>query len=193
MREPTERENVQKDTVLAKCFDCLVETGIEGASINNFSGSTGMTPSSLYYWFTDKDEIVLDDTEYGMKKVIGQLFDYAEKHINDIEQMRSGFPDVVKKHSASLRVVFQIAASPKYGEKTVEMSDELLDLYDDYARKFSKQMNLSYEKVRLIVDLVVSTVIDAVIWNGWEKLSREIDTILSCLSLEFENVLEKDR
>lgn len=177
MREPTERENVQKDTVLAKCFDCLVETGIEGASINNFSSSTGMTPSSLYYWFTDKDEIVLDATEYGMKKVIGQLFDYAEKHINDVEQMCSGFPDVVKKHSASLRVVFQIAASPKYGEKTVEISDKLLGLYDDYALKLSEQLNVPYDRVRLIVDLVVSTIIDAVIWNGWDKLSCELNYI----------------
>ena len=62
MRKPTERENVQKDNVLKKCFECLIETGIEGASIKDFSNATGMTASSLYYWFTDKDEIVLDAT-----------------------------------------------------------------------------------------------------------------------------------
>ncbi len=177
MREPAEREMVQKNTVLEKCFECLVETGIEGASINNFSTSTGMTASSLYYWFTDKDEIVLDATEYGMNMVIGKLFDYAEKHINNVEEMCIGFPDIVKKQSASLRLVLQVAASPKYGEKTVEISDNLLGLYDDYAEKLSAQLKLPYEKVRLIVDLVVSTIIDAVIWSGWEKLSSELNYI----------------
>ena len=112
-----------------------------------------------------------------MKKVIGELFDYAEKHINDVEQMCSGIPDVVKKHSASLTCVFQITASPRYGEKTVEISDKLLGLYDDYALKLSEQLNVSYDRVRLMVDLVVSTIIDAVIWNNWDKLSCELNYI----------------
>lgn len=174
MRKPTERENVQKDNVLKKCFECLIETGIEGASIKDFSNATGMTASSLYYWFTDKDEIVLDATEFGMREILGELFAYATKHINNFQEMVAGFPNVVKKNSAALRVVFQIAASPKYGDQTTEISDKLLGLYDDYAMKLSKQIGVPYEKTRLIVDLAVSCVIDAVIWKEWNKLNSQL-------------------
>ena len=174
MREPTERENVQKDAVLKKCFDCLVETGIEGASINNFSSATGMASSSLYYWFKDKDEILLDATEYGLKKVVEKLFAYAEKHLDNIDEMCEGFPRLVEKQSSALRFVLQVAASPKYGKVAVEISDKLLGLYDNYAMKLSEQLNMPFEKVRLIVDLVVSIVIDAVIWKEWNKFSKEL-------------------
>ena len=75
MRNPVERDEIQKDIVLKKCFDCLVETGIEGATIRDFSRVTGMTTSSLYYWFNDKDEIVLDATEFGIRMIVDSLID----------------------------------------------------------------------------------------------------------------------
>ena len=181
MREPTERENVQKDAVLKKCFECLVETGIEGASINNFSSATGMASSSLYYWFKDKDEILLDATEYGLRKVLEKLFDYAEKHIENIEELCEGFPKLVEKQSASLRFVLQVAASPKYGRFAVEISDKKLDLYDNYAKKLSDHLDIPFEKIRLLVDLVVSIVIDAVIWQEWNKFSAELKYVFKDL------------
>lgn len=104
--------------MLKKCFETLVETGIEGSSINNLSNATGMTSSSLYYWFKDKDEILLDATEYGLKKVLGALFAYA--------------------------------------------------------MKLSEQLNRPFEKVRLLIDLIVSIVIDVVIWKEWNKFSAEL-------------------
>ena len=181
MRQPTERENIQKDAVLKKCFDCLVETGIEGASINNFSAATGMSSSSLYYWFKDKDEILIDATEYGLRTVLEKLFTYAEKHINKIDELCEGFPKLVEKQSAALRFVFQVAASPKYGRFAVEISDRKLNLYDDYAQKLSEHLNMPYEKVRLLVDLVVSIVIDAVIWKEWDKFTAELRFIFKDL------------
>ena len=182
MREPTERENVQKDAVLKKCFECLVETGIEGASINNFSSATGMASSSLYYWFKDKDEILLDATEYGLRKILEKLFVYADKHIDNIDEFCEGFPKLVEKQSAALRFVLQVAASPKYGSLAVEISDKKLDLYDDYAKKLAEHMNLPFERIRLIVDLVVSIVIDVVIWKEWNKFSAELKYIFNDLT-----------
>ena len=181
MREPNERENVQTDAVLEKCFECLMETGIEGASIKEFSSATGMTASSLYYWFEDKDEILLDSTEYGLKKVLEKLFNYAEKHIDNIEELCEGFPVLIEEQSAALRFVLQVAASPKYGERAVSISDKLLGLYDNYAMKLSEHLNVPFEKIRILVDLVVSAVIDAVIWKEWNKFSKELKYIFKDL------------
>ena len=122
MRNPVERDEIQKDIVLKKCFDCLVETGIEGATIRDFSRVTGMTTSSLYYWFNDKDEIVLDATEFGIRMIVDTLFEYAIKHINNIKKMCDEFPEIAKKYSSALKVVFQIAASPTYGTQITKLT-----------------------------------------------------------------------
>ena len=179
MREPTEREIIQKDVVLKECFECLVKTGIEGASINSISNATGMAPSSLYYWFRDKDEIMLDSTEYGLRNVVEKLFDCVDKNIDNPEQLCDVFIEVIKKYSASLRFVVQIAASPKYGEQMLEISSQLLGLYDGYACKLSKKLEIPQDKMKIIVDMVVALIIDAVVWNDWDKLFNDLNYIFN--------------
>lgn len=68
MRKPAERE-FNKDVVLAKCFECLTMKGIEATAIKDFSEATGMAASSIYYWFEDKDEIVLDAVKWGLMRM----------------------------------------------------------------------------------------------------------------------------
>ena len=108
MRKPVERENVQKESVLKKCFECLVANGLEGASINNFSSATGMTASSLYYWFEDKDEIVLDAIEYGMTHILGKIFEYAKQHIDNVEEMFAAMQDTLDNAKAEFYKKFEV-------------------------------------------------------------------------------------
>ena len=103
MRTPTEREDVQKEEVLKKCFECIVETGIEGASIKEFSNATGMSSSSLYYWFKDKDEIVIDATCYGLKLVFERLLKKLMNYADKPDQLMEGFPKVLKEHNSYLK------------------------------------------------------------------------------------------
>jgi len=70
MRQSADKEEMQKDLLLEQCFNCLVSTGLEGVSIREFQNATGMTASSLYYWFSDKDEIVLDAVGFGINKIV---------------------------------------------------------------------------------------------------------------------------
>lgn len=193
MRESIEKDEVQRDILLQQCFECLVTTGLEGASIREFQNATGMNASSLYYWFIDKDEIVLDAVSYGVNKIVRELFDFAMGHIHNVHEMRDEFPKVVQKYQTQLKAVFQVVTSPKYGEKVIRISSDFNMLYDEYAQRLAKQMNIPYNKVRPLVDLFISSIIDCVIWNEWEKLSREIDTILVCLNLQLENEQMKDR
>ena len=182
MRNPVERDEIQKDVVLKKCFDCLVETGIENATIRDFSRITEMTTSSLQYWFSDKDEIVLDATEFGIRMIVDALFEYAIKHIKNIKEMCSEFPGLARKYSSALKVVFQIAASPTYGSQITKLTIKFSQLYDEYAKKLAEQLDIPYQKVRPLVDLFISSIIDCVLWDEWDKLSREIDCILGELT-----------
>ena len=180
MRNPTDR-TIQKETILKKCFDCLVKTGLEKVSMRDFSKESGLTSSSLYYWFRDKDEIILDATDYGINFLITELFDYAFKNIENVEKMCNGFPKMIIKHSAELKLMIQMATSPQYGKQTIEMSEKFSVYYDKCANEISSIVNVPYDKIRKLIDLFVSSVIDCVVWDDWEKLSEEIDLILKLM------------
>lgn len=182
MREPTEREEIKKEVILQKCFKSIMEYGVEKVSVKTISNATGMTSSSLYYWFKDKDEIILDATEYGVKEIVDKLFGYAMENVNDIQKMCEEFPDVVRKYENILKAIFQIATSPRYGEKIIKLTNGFSGLYDIYAKKLSEQMHIPYGKTRQLVNLFISAIVDCVTWSEWEKLKNETNFIMKLIT-----------
>lgn len=178
MRTPTEREDVQKEEVLQKCFESIVETGIEGASIKEFSNATGMSSSSLYYWFKDKDEIVIDSTYYGIKEIVNLLFDETMKNVNSVNKLTNVVVNLVKANEAKIKAILQIATSPLYGEKIVELTNGFAGIYNICTLKISEQSKRSHEEICEIVDLYFSVIIDCVIWNKWDQLEKKTNAIL---------------
>lgn len=180
MREPTERE-VKKDIVLEKCFSRMFEEGIEGISIKDFSEATGMSASSLYYWFKNKDEIVLDAVEWGLNKHVNNIFDFAFKHTENLEKLAKGIIKIAMEQKKEFRLIFQIATSPQYGEHVIKLADKLEDIYKRYTEVLSEKLAISFDDLYPYVNLVVSVFVDCVIWEDWNKLEKELLCIIGLM------------
>ena len=180
MREPTERD-VKKDIVLEKCFNCMAEKGIEGISVKDFSKATGMSASSLYYWFKDKDEIVLDSVRWGLDKNVNAIFDFAFKHTDNLNKLAKGIIQIAQDRKLEFRLIFQIATSPQYGGKVRQLADELDNLYIRYTEALSYKMKVDFDILYPYVSLVVSVFIDCIIWEDWTKFEREMKVIIDLI------------
>ena len=176
--------NIQKDEILKKCFAYFVEHGLERISMRKMCDETGMAISSAYYWFKDKDEMILDATEYGVKEIVDRLFGYAMENIKDIQKMCEEFPSIVRKYENTLKAIFQIATSPRYGEKIIKLTNGFSSLYDIYAKKLSEQLHIPYEKTRQLVNLFISAIVDCVTWSDWDKLNSEMNFIFNLIKEE---------
>lgn len=177
MREPTERD-VNKKEILLKCFKCLTKIGVEQVTTRTFSDETGMATSSLYYWFKDKDEIIVDAAEFGLQYIVEKLFRYALDNINDVKNLCNEFYKIADKYKMELRLIFQIANSPKYGEKIRGHSDSLSHIYDEYTDKLADAMNVSSLDIRGSVDLFISAITYYVMWEDRLKVSREMEYVI---------------
>lgn len=71
--EKVERESC-KEKILRECFDCMAELGLEQITIRALCEATGLTASSLYYRFNDKDEIVFEAAFWGLETITKELF-----------------------------------------------------------------------------------------------------------------------
>lgn len=180
MRNPAERE-IKKDVVLSKCFECLTEKGIESITIKDFSAATGMAMSSIYYWFKDKDEIVLDAVEWGWKKNVNDLFDFAFKNTANLEKLCDGILKVAQKNKKEFRLIFQVATSPQYGDHIRELAEKIDSIYKRYTEVLSEKLNVSFDVLFPYVNLVVSSFVDCFIWDDWDKLKIEMSCILDML------------
>lgn len=180
MRNPAERE-IKKDVVLQQCFECLTKKGIESITIKDFSVATGMAMSSIYYWFKDKDEIVLDAVEWGLDKNVKILFDFAFKHTDDLIKLCEGIKELAQKNKNQFRLIFQIATSPQYGESVRKFSSKLDYEYKRYTETLSEKLNISFDSLYPFVNLFVSSFVDCVMWDSWDKFDMEMKSILKII------------
>lgn len=180
MRRPFERD-IKKE-ILGKCFGYLTQKGLENASIKNLCEETGISSGSIYYWFKDKDETILDSAEYGLTVVTNELFNYVFSHIDDVGKVLKSFPEKLMEYKKELRFIYQITTSNQYGERMRLIADKLDSVYIAYAEKLSKTLNCDFEKLLPLVYLFISATLDYVVWEDKTKMEEELHAIHEILN-----------
>ena len=174
-------ETVTENELLEKVFPFLVERGLENITIRELCKGTGLVQGSLYYWFGDKTTIVCEATEYGLKKVTDEIFRYVFSNLDHLRDFFDGCLDEVGKYTKELRFVYQMAASPVYGERIRSAGKDFNAIYDDYIQKLASHLKYDQELLRPLVYLFISAVLDYVIWEEKEKSQMQLEFIYSVL------------
>lgn len=174
-------QTMDEEAVLDKVFSFLVKQGLENASIREICRGTGIAQGSLYYWFSDKTMIICEATEHGFKKVTDEIFEYVFSSIDNLPKFFENCLDYIGNYKEELRFIYQMVASPKYGEKIRKDGKYFKMMYDKYAEKLAEELNFDISKVKPIVYLLVSAILDYAVWDDKENSQAEIDFICSIL------------
>ncbi len=174
-------QTINEEEILDKMFSFLVKQGLESASIREICKGTGLTLGSLYYWFDDKTTIICESTEYGLKKITDDIFEYIFSSINDLPSFFENCLDRIGQYKKELRFIHQMVASPKYGERLREKYKFFQPMYDKYAVKLSEALNCDIDQMKPIVHLLVSAMLDYAVWDDKESSQQKIDFIYSIL------------
>ena len=177
MRKPVVKE-FQKEKALHNCFSCMVELGIEQSSMRDFSRVTGLSASSLYYWFDCKEQIVIDAVQQELESIVKIIFSCASSEIGDFSSFLRKLPNIIKDYKKQLRTIIQVSTSPQYGDKLVEFVNGFDKNFDRYAAELSRYTDIDYNVLRVLVDVCISSVVTYVVWDNQEKFIREIENHL---------------
>lgn len=174
-------QTTDKSELSERVFPYLVKLGLENISIRELCKGTGIAQGTLYYWFKTKTNIVCETTEWGLKKVTDEIFDYVFASLDDLRGFFSNCIDEISKYKKELCFVYQLAASPVYGEKMRADGKELNFIYDKYIHRLSERLNCDEQTLRPLVYLFISAVLNYVIWDEREKVQTQLEFIYSAL------------
>lgn len=177
-------QTFDKDEILDKIFSFLVTSGLENVSIRELCRGTGLVQGTLYYWFADKESIIIEATEYGLKRVTDDIFRYVFASVGHLDYFFSGCLDLVDKYRRELRFIYQMAASPVYCEKIKCDGKYFFESYDKYAERLAKLLSCDSKKIKTLVRLFASAICNYAIWDDREATQSEIDFIAELLRSE---------
>lgn len=175
MKEP------KKEEFLAMSFQYLVENGIDNISLRELCKTTGISMGSVYYWFGGKDELLVEAVQFGLMKVCDSIFDYAYSSMSDLKNFFETCLKEVSKFSKELRLIYQLATSPQYGEYVRNGATDVSFVYERYIKSLSGIIGCDMEKLKPIVYIVLATVLDYVIWDDYEMSKGQMDYIYNTL------------
>ena len=174
-------QTTDKSELSARIFPYLVERGLENITIREVCRGTGIVQGTLYYWFKDKTGIVCEAAQYGLKTVTDEIFEYVFASLDDLKGFFANCLDEISKYKKELRFIYQLAASPVYGEKIRKTGKDFNFIYDKYTHRLSLLLDCDEQTLKPLVYLFISAVLDYVIWDEKEKSQLELNFIYSAL------------
>ena len=167
----------KKADIVEQTWEYLLKNGLSDSSVGELCRETGLSQSSLYHWFENKDEIWISAGKYGLSKVVDALFTYTFNHTNDIDTYFKCFLDEVDKYKLELRLAVQITTSSIYGERMRGRSRGFRVFYKQYASELMEKFGCSELQANVFIYTIISVVIDYVVWDDKDIAQMLLDNL----------------
>ena len=103
--------------IMEKCFDCYAEHGLTEVGVKTIAEACCCNVASLYQYFENLDDIIIQSTEYCMSEVEDE---FMAKAPTDVEYLWWFIDEIpywtAKKHGKKYRLMYQVYTHPKYRE-----------------------------------------------------------------------------
>lgn len=173
---------IDEEGILDSTFNYLVKHGLENITIRELCKGTGIAQGSIYYWFSGKQDLICEASEYGLRKVVDKIFSYVFSNMKNLRKFFDECLSEINKYKNELRFIYQMAASPVYGGKIRGKGRDLNLIYDKYVEKLVLRLRCSTQELKPLVYLFISAVLDYVVWEDTENTQMQLEFIYSVLT-----------
>lgn len=177
--EILEENTLQQEIVLKNCFDCLVELGLERTTVRDICRTTGLKASSIYYRFSNKSEIVIEATAWGLKNIVRTMCWSAFRSTGNFEELFDGLFEEIEMSKKQLKTIYQVAGSPQYGDLLRRRAKGLDALYLNFAAELAKKFGCDSTELLPYVRLFVSVVREYALWDDKELVETNLRFVYS--------------
>ena len=174
----------KKQEIISTTWEYLLKTGLSDASVGGLCREMKLSQSSLYYWFKNKDDIWITAGQYGLSKVVDDLFLFTFNHTHDVKKYFETLLSEADKYKHDLRLALQITTSPVFGERMREKSQDFNLLYAKYTEKIIEAFDCTEHQAEVFIYTIIACVVDYAIWDDGRNTQLILDSL-------YDRIVEK--
>ncbi len=135
----------KKIDIMEKCYACYAEHGLGSVGIKELARSCGLTSGSLYTYFENLDDLIVQSTAYCMSKVEDDFMARAPQSVEDLWRFIDEIPYwTAETHGKKYRLMYQVYTHPKYIEHGKRFFEGVNRRYTAYAKQLEDKLGLPY-------------------------------------------------
>ncbi len=191
MREYIKYE--RKDEIVDRCLSTFMRKGLVGTTSKNLCDALHMNSGAVFYYFKNKDEIVLACAEEAKKRIERDLFGIA---INDLDNPERLAEDLYNRAVAMrplMKFFVSVCATPRYEEAVHPLLDKLGDRYKFYVNQFAVKLGSTPEEVAPYVYIVINTMLSYMLFGKENFVAPQLELVYGKLVAILEKKKQKEQ
>lgn len=142
----------KKASIMRACFDCYAEKGLQGTGISSLAKSAGISKASLYTYFENVDQIILESTAYCMKKVEDDVMRQLPHTREELLRVVDTFPQwLARNHGKRYRLMHQVYSHPRYHGERMHYLDDVNARWTRIAGSVASILGLPEQTIKPLV------------------------------------------
>ena len=142
-----EARRAKQIEIMEKCFDCYAENGFTSVGVKAIAKACGCSGASLYQYFDNLDDLIIQSTEYCMSKVEDEFMAKAPTDVEDLWRFMDEIPYwTAEKHGKKYRLMYQVYTHPKYREYGKKFFAGVDQRYTEYAKNLEPSWGFPMKK-----------------------------------------------
>lgn len=168
----------KKAEIMEKCFDCYAEYGLSSVGIKSLGKACGLSSGSLYTYFEDLDDLIIQSTAHCMSKVEEDFMAKAPKNVNDIIPFIDEIPYwTAKKHGKKYRLMYQIYTHPKYIEHGKKFFAGVNERYTEYAKLLEDKIGIPYRVITPLIFIFIRACVHYALFEDDYYLKTQLEVL----------------
>lgn len=177
----------KKEMIMEKCYDCYAENGLHGTSVKALGKACGFTAASLYTYFEDLDDLIIQSTEYCMSKVEDEFMEKAPTYAKDIHRFIEEVPAwTAREHGKKYRLMYQVYTHPKYIEHGKKFFDGVNERYTAYAKQLELKLGIPYTVITPLIFIFVRACVHYAMFEDEYYLKNQMEVLKQGVNLFVE-------
>ena len=179
-----EARRAKKIEIMEKCFDCYAENGFSSVGIKAIAKACDCSVATLYLYFDNLDDLIVQSTEYCMSKVEDEFMAKAPTDVEDLWRFIDEIPYwTAKKHGKKYRLMYQVYAHPKYIEYGKKFFAGVDKRYTEYAKRLEPKLGIPYEKITPLIFILIRACVHYALFEDEFYLKSQIEVLKETLEL----------
>ena len=179
-----ETRRAKKTEIMEKCFDCYAESGLTGVGIKAVAEACGCNVASLYQYFDNLDDLIIQSTEYCMSKVEDDFMAKAPTDSGDVMRFIEEIPYwTAKKHGKKYRLMYQVYTHPKYIEHGKKFFEGVNERYTEYAKLLEPKIGIPYTVLTPLIFILVRACVHYAMFEDEYYLKSQMEVLKQAVNL----------
>lgn len=178
----------KKEEIMQKCFDCYAEHGLGNVGIKALGKACGIASGSLYTYFDDVDDLIVQSTAYVMSKVEDDFMAIAPTSVEDAMRFIDEVPYwTAQKHGEKYRLMYQVYTNPKYINEGKKFFDGVNERYTEYAKMLEPKISIPHTVLTPLIFILIRACVHYAMFEDEYYLKSQISVLKKAVALFAEN------